>query len=510
MRIKFLAVALSALVMGGCAGSGPDLDPTINPNEVVEEARPVIEESKRIGVTLDEARADLIRNERRDYISTDEPADLENIDPSRLSSDKKMEVSLNYDGVDIKLAMDIFSKLVGENIVVGNDVTGSVSIRLKDVPWQDALQAILNTRALSYETEPGLIRIHQRESLLAEEDFFKQRLEKFRDNQRLLNGILPVRTEIFRVFYADLDDLRSQILEVVSERDAGQTAPRTVISIDRRQKGLIVKATAKKMDTIEKLVESLDKPVEQVLIEAFVVEAGDGFNKALGTELGLTTEGQVDGDPSLVSGVQSGVAGNMGDQSGFTLGGAGTVSAQSIEGATSGLGILIGSTDQLKLALTALETKNISKTVSNPKVFTLDTVTASIAQGREQPYQSASGDGSGGTTTEFKEAQLRLDVTPTVVGDGNVILEIQLQKDTVAAAQIGSDPAINTMDLETRLLVPDGAIVVIGGIYEDAESQTSSSVPGLGDVPGIGRLFRSDSEDNSQNELLIFISPNVI
>ena len=497
---------IGCLVLVGCASNETRVSGEIAPDDVVANAKPVIDKTKTIGVQSQSEAQSLDESNRRDFVSREEPSDFVNVDPSRLDEETGMMVSLNFDRVDIHFALELVARMIDKNIVVGNDVSGSVDIRLKNVPWQTALQAILNSKALAYHVEGGLIRVHERDSLLAEEEFFKQRLEKYRDKKILMDGVTPLDTEIFRVYYADLDDLRGQILDVIGETQASEFGPRVVISIDKRQKALIVKAPVNQMEVISTLISKLDRPIKQVLIEAFIVEAGTGFDKALGAQLGINASNQLgNGEPIQISGVQTGTGGAL------TLDSAvGTISNQSIEGATSGIGILLGTTNQLKVALTALEADSVSRTVSNPKIFTLDTVTASISQGREQPYESSSGDGSGGTTTEFKEAVLKLDVTPTVVGDGNVILEISLQKDTVGAAQIGSDPPINTMDLSTKLLVPDGAIVVIGGIYEDAESEADSQVPGLGDIPGIGRLFQSNTDSNSRNELLIFISPNVI
>lgn len=510
---KILLLSTLCVVLSACVTHEKKLSADIDAKKIIDKAGPVVDRTKQVGIQkieYDKIDAD----SRRFFVEKSTADDFGNLDPSSLDPSDKTMVSVNFDKVDIHYALELLGQLLDKNFVVGADVKGVIDLRLKDVPWQTALSAILNAKGLAFQSENGIIRIHERAALLAEDEFFQKRIEKFRAKKTLIDDVLPSHTEIFRIFYADLNELKTQILTVLGEMSGG-AASKVVITANARQKSLIVKAPRDKMELIDKLISSMDKPVKQVLIEAFIVEAGSGFDKALGAQLGLDRRGTIKGTNYQISGMQQGrgvvqPGGLTISQTDDDLFNAGVAVTQSITGATSGIGILLGSTNQLKLALTALEADSISRTVSNPKVFTLDTVTASISQGREISYQSASGDGSGGTTTQFKEAALKLDVTPTVIGDGNVILEISLQKDNLGAPEGDGTRPINTMDLKTKLLVPDGAIVVIGGIYEDAASENDSKTPGLGDIPGIGRLFRSDVDANSKNELLIFISPNVI
>lgn len=510
---KVLLISALCVVLSACVTHEKKLSADIDAKKIIDKAGPVVDRTKQVGIQKIEYNK-IDADSRRFFVEKSTADDFGNLDPSSLDPSDKTVVSVNFDKVDIHYALELLAQLLDKNFVVGADVKGVIDLRLKDVPWQTALSAILNAKGLAFQSENGIIRIHERAALLAEDDFFQKRIEKFRAKKTLIDDVLPSHTEIFRIFYADLNELKTQILTVLGEMSGG-AASKVVITANARQKSLIVKAPRDKMELIDKLISSMDKPVKQVLIEAFIVEAGSGFDKALGAQLGLDRRGTIKGTNYQISGMQQGRG--VVQQGGLTISqtdddlfNAGVAVTQSITGATSGIGILLGSTNQLKLALTALEADSISRTVSNPKVFTLDTVTASISQGREISYQSASGDGSGGTTTQFKEAALKLDVTPTVIGDGNVILEISLQKDNLGAPEGDGTRPINTMDLKTKLLVPDGAIVVIGGIYEDAASENDSKTPGLGDIPGIGRLFRSDVDANSKNELLIFISPNVI
>ena len=260
---------------------------------------------------------------------------------------------------------------------------------------------------------------------------------------------------------------------------------------------MIIKAPQKELNQIAGLIDKVDVRTKQVLIEAFIVEAGKDFDMRLGAELGYHRQ---------QSNEISGILGTGGAPT--LINNTGQIVNESIAGASGGIGILFNtSTHQLKVALSALEEQMISKTVSNPKIYTLDTETATISQGKEQPYDSPSGDGSGGTDTSFKEALLKLDVTPTIVGDGNIIIDISLQKDTVG---VGEPPPINKMSIKTRLLVEDKSIVVIGGIYEDTTKNTETKVPFFGDIPFFGNLFKSNVDDSNRDELLIFISPHVI
>jgi type IV pilus assembly protein PilQ len=335
-----------------------------------------------------------------------------------------------------------------------------------------------------------------------------------KQNLSMKKGVEALETEIIRIHYADLQTVRSQILEMTQDfSSSGPEDSRIKITADDRQKSLIIKAPRKELDQIAVLVDMIDVRTKQVLIEAFIVEAGKDFDLRLGAELGynrkefmdeaIDNKGEIYNEYNQQSGILSGTGGMP-----TLINDTGQIVNAPITGALGAVGILLNTTTyQLKTALSALEAQMISKTVSNPKIYTLDTETATISQGKEQPYDSSSGDGSGGTDTSFKEALLKLDVTPTIVGDGNIIIDISLQKDTVG---VGTTPPINKMAINTRLLVEDKSIVVIGGIYEDTSKKTESKVPFFGDLPFFGKFFRSDVDESDKDELLIFISLQVI
>ena len=260
------------------------------------------------------------------------------------------------------------------------------------------------------------------------------------------------------------------------------------------------------LDFIEKLIDKIDVPTKQILIEAFVVEAGSDFDKELGARVGAkygaTTIGAMGGKGDVtIGGVTGGAATTL------SLGGTtGSISNQSVGGATGSLGILLDTTAlDLQVELTAMEQMGISKIISNPKVFTLDNETAVITQGDEIAYESTS---SEGTSTEFKEAALKLEVTPSIVGDGNIIMDVKINKDSADTSL--SNPPVSKTEITTKLLIADGTIVVIGGIYKETLSDTVSKTPILSDIPIVGNLFKRVKKGEDLDRLLIFIAPRIL
>ena len=504
-------IVLTTLV--GCANNKAKdaealSDRQISPKEFMENNQQVIDETLEIGPVVSKSPAVNLREYKRVFINREEVDDYTSISKQIGIEDGIFNITINFDAVDIHAAMQMLAATINTNILVGDEVSGFVSIQLLDVPWNKALDAMLKTKGLAMHVdhEANIIRIHKGDTLISQEDFERERIERMKQNLSLKKGVEPLETEILRIFYADLQTVRSQILEMMQDvsGDAGPGGSRIQITADERQKSLIIKATRKELDQIATLVEKIDVRTKQILIEAFIVEAGKDFDKRLGAELGIYRPGGPGTAKSNeYSGILSGTSGTPTLSS--TTGQA--VNAP-ITGAVGGFGVLVNtSSAQLKAALNALEEEMVSKTVSNPKIYTLDTETATISQGKEQPYDTPTGDGSSNTDVSFKEALLKLDVTPTIVGDGNIIIDISLQKDTVGT---GSTPPINKMEIKTRLLVEDKSIVVIGGIYEDVEKKTETKVPFFGDIPLIGNMFRSDVDDIDRDELLIFISPHVI
>jgi type IV pilus assembly protein PilQ len=486
---------------------GDSNNATINAKEFMEKSKQVVQETLKIGPVISQSAQVEKSEKKRIFVSREEVVDYTSINRQMGIEDGIFNVTINLDAVDIRAAMQMMAEIVNKNILIGDEVSGLVSMQLIDVPWDKALDSLLKIKGLAMHVdhEANIIRIHKVQTLIAQEEFERDRIERMKQNLSVKRGVEPLETEIIRIHYADLQTVRSQVLEMMQDfSSSGPENSRIKITADDRQKNLIIKAPRKELDQIAGLVDKIDVRTKQVLIEAFIVEAGKDFDMRLGAELGYNRK---PGDEELIyneiSGVLSGIGGSP-----TLINDTGQIVNAPILGAVGAIGILLNtSTHALKVALSALEEQMISKTVSNPKIYTLDTETASISQGKEQPYDSSSGDGSGGTDTSFKEALLKLDVTPTIVGDGNIIIDISLQKDTVG---VGTTPPINKMSIKTRLLVEDKSIVVIGGIYEDSSKKTESKVPFFGDLPIIGKLFRSDVDDSAQDELLIFISLQII
>ena len=522
--ITFFATAILLITIGGCANNrnsadettsflelieptetkivdSTNNDATINAKEFIEKSEQVVQETLEIGPVISKSTQLENVEPKRIFVSREEVADYTSINKQIGIQDGIFNITINLDAVDIRVAMKMMAEIVNKNILIGDEVSGFVSMQLIDVPWNKALDALLKSKGLAMHVdhESNIIRVHKGETLISQEEFERDRIERMKQNLSMKKGVEALETEIIRIHYADLQTVRSQVLEMMQDfSSSGPENSRIKITADDRQKSLIIKAPRKELDQIAVLVDKIDVRTKQVLIEAFIVEAGKDFDMRLGAELGYHRQ-----QSNEISGVLSGTGGAP-----TLINDTGQIVNAPIIGAVGAIGILFNtSTHQLKTALSALEAQMISNTVSNPKIYTLDTETATISQGKEQPYDSSSGDGSGGTDTSFKEALLKLDVTPTIVGDGNIIIDISLQKDTVG---VGTTPPINKMAIKTRLLVEDKSIVVIGGIYEDTSKKTETKVPFFGDLPFFGKFFRSDVDETDKDELLIFISLQVI
>jgi len=425
----------------------------------------------------------------------------------------KQNVSLNFNNLDFRYAMMSLGKIGGINILVGDEITGTISAKLDDVPWDKAFYALLDMKSYAADIDipAGLIRVHSPDKLTQQETFKSQRAEALKKKIELEETVEPIVSEIWRLYYITPDQAKKTLEDLFAigagasgtgGASAGiQTVGSLKITVENVTRSIIVRGRKPDLDVVDKVIREIDVRTRQVLIEAFIIEASDDFERQLGSRLagqisstdGRTTAGGIAGGagtPSL--GSETGSIGNFG------LGTA----------ATSGIGVIktIGSAT-LALELTALETEGLSKTLSNPKVFTLNNQLAVITQGQEVPYPV---EADGATTYEFKEAALKLEVTPSVVGDGNVLLDIKVNNDSVGAIIGGSEPPINKMEIVTKLLVSDGDIVVIGGVKKNTNNISESRTPGLGRVPVLGNLFKSKTKTNNLDELLIFIAPRVI
>ena len=425
----------------------------------------------------------------------------------------KQNVSLNFNNLDFRYAMMSLGKIGGINILVGDEITGTISAKLEDVPWDKAFYALLDMKSYAADIDipAGLIRVHSPDKLTQQETFKSQRAEALKKKIELEETVEPIVSEIWRLYYITPDQAKKTLEDLFAigtgasgtgGASAGiQTVGSLKITVENVTRSIIVRGRKPDLDVVDKVIREIDVRTRQVLIEAFIIEASDDFERELGSRIGAQTVSDRGNNNTTVGGVAGGAGTpSLGSQTG-------SIGNFAIASATSGIGIIktIGATT-LKLELTALETEGLSKTLSNPKVFTLNNQQAVITQGQEVPYTVTS---DGTTSVEFKEAALKLEVTPSVVGDGNVLLDIKVNNDSVGVAT-GDEPPINKMEIVTKLLVSDGDIVVIGGVKKNTNNISESRTPGLGRVPVLGNLFKSKTKTNNLDELLIFIAPRVI
>ncbi len=397
---------------------------------------------------------------------------------------------------------------IGEiNILVGDEVAGSISAELVNVPWDKAFNALLDMKnfAADIDVSSNLIRVHSPSTLTAQENYKSSRAAAVKKKVELEDSVEPIVSEIFRLYYVAPAQAKATIEELFSSGDDNFTPIQITEEITTRS--IIVRGKSEDLDVVENIIAEIDVRTKQVLIEAFIVEADSDFERALGTRLG----GAYQREQESIGGIVGGTTANSAiGTSSAALGGvvdSVTDFTTNAAGATSGIGILkrTGSA-VLKAEIQALESLGLGKTISNPKVFTLDNQVATITQGEEIQFQAT---GSEGANTSFKEAALKLTVTPSIIGDGNVLLDVQVNNDSVNRA-VSGEPGINKMEIATKLLIADGDIVVIGGIKKNKIFDTKENIPGLGNVPVLGNLFKGSRKSDSLDELLIFIAPRVL
>ena len=424
----------------------------------------------------------------------------------------KQMVDINFQGLDFKYVMSLMADIADINILVGDEVSGTVNAKINNVGWDVAFQTLLDMKTLVADVDVtnGIIRVHTPEKLTAQETAKSARAEVLKKKIELEESVEPILAEIFRLYYISPTQAKTTLEALFATQGAegASTMSNLSITVEDTTRSIIVRGHEPDLDTIDAVIREIDIKTKQVLIEAFIIDASSTFAKALGARVGamsVSERGAKGG--TTISGITSG--GNAATTAaGITLGAAaGTISNQGIVG-TSGIGILkqMGAS-ALKIEIEALESLGLSKTLSQPSVFTLNNQEATITQGTQIAYQTTA---DGTTTTAFKEAALSLTVTPSIIGDGNVLLDIQVNNDSPVEVPGSDEPGIKTNSIVTKLLVSDGDIVVIGGIKKNTTSNVNSKTPGVSKVPVIGNLFKSKNNSDELVELLIFIAPRVI
>lgn len=483
----------------------------INPSDIVVEGKKDMDEKIRMGPKPYDTEFDPTLNKRK-TITTEQVRNYVSVPSDYI--ELKQTVNLNFNGVDFRDAMGALADIGDINIIVGEEVSGTVTAKLENVAWDVAFQTLLDMKTLGADIDVAkkVIRVHTPEKLTAQETLKSTRAEVLKKKIQLEDTVEPILAEIFRLYYISPAEAKTTLENLFkAQSSAGNEITSTInnvtITEETTTRSLIVRGRKPDLDVIDAVLKEIDVRTQQVLIEAFIVDATSDFAKALGARVGAMSVSERGAKgTTTISGITGG--GNAATSAAdIALGSvAGTVSNQGIAG-TSGIGILkqVGAR-ALKLELEALESLALSRTLSQPSVFTLNNQQATITQGEQIPYQTTS---DGTTTTEFKEAALSLTVTPSIIGDGNVLLDIKVNNDT-AVAGLADEPSINTNEIITKLLVSDGDIVVIGGIKKNIISDTRSETPGVSKVPVFGNLFKSKNKQDKLTELLIFIAPRVV
>ena len=419
----------------------------------------------------------------------------------------KQRVTLKFKNLDFKETMKMMGKIGEINVLVGDEVAGAISAELIDVPWDKAFQAILDMKnyASDIDVKSNMIRIHSPETLTAQENYKSERAEAVKKKVEWEDSVEPIYSEIFRLYYITPAEAKVTLNELFSSGSGDSSGSPIQITEETTTRSIIVRGKEKDLDVVDKVIKEIDIRTKQVLIEAFIVEANSDFERALGTKLG----GYYQRNDEMIGGiVGTSSAGTRASTTAALGSSVDSLTNLGATGATSGIGILkrTGSA-VLKAEITALEAIGMGKTISNPKVFTLDNQLATVTQGSEIPYQTTS---EGTTSTSFKEAALKLEVTPSIIGDGNVLLSIKVNNDSPDTSSDSDEPPINKMEIVTRLLVADGDIVVIGGIKKNQVTDSKSQTPGIGNVPVIGNLFKGKKKSDNLDELLVFIAPRIL
>lgn len=414
------------------------------------------------------------------------------------------KISLDFQDVEIRTILQILAKESGMNIVASDSVNGKMTLSLKDVPWDQALDLVMQARNLDMRQQGNIVNIAPRDELLAKDKAFLQAEKDIADLGALYS-------QNFQLKYKNVEEFRS-ILRLDNADTTGNrntlVSGRGSVLIDPATNILIVTDTRSVIEKFRKLIDELDVPAQQVMIEARIVEAADGFSRDLGVKFGATGRKKLKNETSAFG---------WGVNSGF--GGDGKWEAQTkinlpVAAAANSISLVRAiSSGALNLELSASESLSKTKTLANPRVLTQNRKEAKIESGYEIPFTVTTASGGGNSTnTELKKAVLGLTVTPNITPDGQIIMTVKINKDSPAQCASGSNTilCISTKSLNTQAMVENGGTLIVGGIYEENNGNTLTKVPLLGDIPVIGNLFKTRGKKTDRRELLIFITPRII
>ncbi len=428
-------------------------------------------------------------------------------------------LSLNFQEIEVRAVLQLLADFTDLNLVTSDSVTGSITLRLQNVPWDQALDIILKAKGLSMRKNDNVIMVAPTEEIAARE---KLELE----SKQQIEELAPLRSEYIQINYAKAADIAALLK---TEGNQLLTPERGNVTVDERTNTLLVRDTGAKLEDISRMIKKLDIPVRQVLIESRVVIANDDFAKDIGVRFGFTQSysEKIGGNEIMVAGGKPGhISGTLGTDKGTFMdtnigienpegseAEALLVNLPSVLGGTRGgaVNLLVGKIGSflLQLELSAMQSEGKGEVISSPRVITSDRNKATIKAGVEIPYQEASS--SGATSVSFKEAVLQLEVTPQITPDDHVIMDLKINKDNpdFSRAVLGVPP-VDTRSVETSVLVDNGETVVLGGVFERNRTKSTERIPFFGDLPYIGFLFKQQAEQDENSELLIFVTPKIL
>ncbi len=436
------------------------------------------------------------------------------------------KISLDFQDIEVRRVLQLLADFTDINMVTADSVQGNITLRLKDVPWDQALDIILKTKNLDKRRSGNVIWIAPVTELTkAEEEEAKAIAQSVK--------LAPLQTEYIQLSYAKAADIEKLMTQGKNSSSSGSSnsggseplgdsvgsllSPRGTVSIDPRTNTLIINDTAQKIDQIRKMIDLLDVRVKQVMVEARIVRASTSFTKEMGVKWGVLSQGITKNNDLLVGGSETTLwnlrdpdddgkytierPDNLNVDLGVTSAGASKIA----------FGLISLSDFMLDLELSALQADGYGEVISTPKVMTADKQTAKVATGQEVPYQSTTNSASGSTaTTSFKEALLSLEVTPSITPDGKIQMLLDISKDSIAGEAPNGELILNKNTINTNVLVDNGETVILGGVFEQTTTNQQTKVPFLGDLPWVGRLFRKDSKKDDKQELLIFVTPRIV
>lgn len=413
------------------------------------------------------------------------------------------KLSLNFQDIEVRAVLQLLADFTGLNMVASDTVEGNVTLRLKNVPWDQALDIILKAKGLSMRQNGNVMMVAPTEEIAARE---KLELEA----QQQLEELAPIKTQFIQINYAKAEDIAA----LLKDENNNLLSERGNVSLDQRTNTLLVQDTAAKLEEMRNVIATLDIPVRQVLIESRIVIADEDFAKDLGVQFGLSgnsfDDGVNDGSDGVAIGGRRGGDTNVGVTSFNTEGLENYIVNLPVTGENIGsIGLALGKIGShlLHLELSALQTEGRGEVISSPRVITANQKEALIEQGTEIPYQEATS--SGATSISFKKAVLGLRVTPQITPDDRIIMDLAVNKDAVGEIFLNV-PSIDTQKVETQVLVDNGETVVLGGVFEQTQRNEVNRVPFFGELPYVGTLFRNTHVENNKTELLIFVTPKIL